>query len=101
MLQILEEKLILTHYNCFQSVVSALTTPQNPLINELGPLMGGGKAPMGMCGALYGAMEQNPDKKAEILKNFIDETGDFTCSHLRGGAKSCSELVDLAVKLAK
>lgn len=63
---------------------------------------GGGRAPEGLCGALYAAQTLNPDKKLEIEKVFKEGAKNCThCKEIRPNAiipcNSCVELAGCAL----
>lgn len=59
---------------------------------------GTGRAPGGMCGALYAAMQARPDKAELILELFKERTGGFvSCADIKGlGRVPCPECVSAA-----
>ena len=68
------------NYNCAQT--SAAGFDQDGLVEPF-KACGGGRAPEGLCGALYAAMELAPEsKRTEMLEAF----------RLRNGAVACLEL---------
>ena len=61
---------------------------------------GGGRAPEGTCGALYGAMQVAPEKSAAILAAFSAANGSTVCRELKGANRvPCQECVRLAATL--
>eukprot|EP00703_Trepomonas_sp_PC1_P003011 JAP93595.1 hypothetical protein TPC1_14065 [Trepomonas sp. PC1] len=87
--------------NCYQAVVAGLTSPKNKQIEKASNYFSGGRAPFNMCGALYAAINMSPEKHDDILSKFQHLAGGTTCSEVKNKNFSCSELVDLAMKLAK
>lgn len=62
--------------------------------------MGGGKAPQGMCGALYAIHTLAGDDKTlveRLTSLFAERAGGISCRELKGKCGlSCLELVDIA-----
>lgn len=86
-------------YNCVQTVCAVLG--RMDLVESLSPYSGG-RAPDGLCGALYGALQASPEeRRPEILKCFVDRLGYSRCRELkREGQVPCAECVCAAVSLA-
>ncbi len=82
-------------YNCAQAV--ALAFGRDDL---LGPMQscGGGRAPDGLCGALYAALSVAPEDRSERIKtSFQKATGSLLCREIRPAGKvSCLECVRAA-----
>lgn len=59
---------------------------------------GTGKAPGGVCGALYAAMQARPGSAGRILELFKERTGGYvTCADIKGrGRVPCPECVPAA-----
>lgn len=85
-------------YNCAQTVAAA--AGRADLVNEMAQC-GGGKAPEGLCGALYAAIQAAPeDKKNLIREKFNERLGAVTCSDLKNVRKvPCPLCVETAAKL--
>ncbi|CAL5972991.1 Conserved_hypothetical protein [Hexamita inflata] len=92
---------ILIHYNCYQAVISALTSPENPEIFKSENKFSGGHAPNNLCGAIYALVQQFPNKQEELINKFREKTGGTTCKELKWGEIGCSELVDVAIGLVQ
>lgn len=62
---------------------------------------GSGRAPQGLCGAIYAAqLVCDEDKKAEISDRFADAAGSLGCREIRSMKKlSCTACVELAASL--
>lgn len=62
---------------------------------------GGGRAPEGMCGALYGAIQVAPGRAEELKSAFIAQNGAWKCCDLKGGAQrvACQQCVSVAAQL--
>ncbi len=88
--------------NCAQSVISAFKEKHNlstDTVESFGAY-GGGRAPDGLCGALYAAMyilEKNAEveKRNELERYFIDQAGAVKCRDIRACKKfSCLDCVE-------
>lgn len=53
---------------------------------------GGGRAPEGTCGALYGAIQVEPALEAQLREAFNAANGATTCRRLKGEGKVPCEL---------
>jgi len=86
-------------HNCAQAVCEGLGFP------ELVPQMaacGGGRAPLGRCGALHAAMTVAPeDKREQIRQAFLAEMPSETCRELKANGVPCLKCVETAERLAK
>ena len=85
-------------HNCAQAV--AYGAGRSDLNDKLA-VCGGGKAPGGMCGALYAALLLAPPQMHESIKNeFIAKAGFATCREIKTVSKyPCVECVALASEL--
>lgn len=84
-------------YNCAQTVCAAFG--REDLVEPMASC-GGGRAPEGTCGALYGAMQVAPEKAASILAAFAAAHGASTCREIKGANRvPCRECVRLAATL--
>lgn len=73
-------------YNCAQTVCAALE--RMDLVEPLSACSGG-RAPDGLCGALYGALQCSPEEcRADIMARFVDRLGYSRCRELKRRAKS-------------
>ncbi len=63
--------------------------------------MGGGRAPGGLCGALFAAMEAVPESKREALrKEFVSAIGSSLCREIKQKyGVPCSRCVETAAAL--
>lgn len=85
-------------HNCAQAV--ACGCGGDELYSEL-QSCGGGRAPGGMCGALYAARLLNPEHADEISAEFASRLGAVECVRLkRDLGVPCSDCVSLAADLA-
>lgn len=85
-------------HNCSQAVAEACG--RNDLVPELASC-GGGRAPEGLCGALYAALAIVPDsQKEQIAKTFAQQTGSTLCKEIKAGNVPCTTCVQLAEALA-
>ena len=89
--------------NCAQSVVYAwnLKTQDSRNSEETFAACGGGRAPGGLCGAVYASCELAGANAAIIKQFFAEKTGGFlTCRDIRMTKKmACSECVGVAAEL--
>ena len=85
-------------YNCAQTICAAFG--RDDLLDDM-KACGGGKAPDGICGALYAAMTLAGDKSAELYEAFRAAHGACTCRELKGGELRvpCQECVKTAALL--
>ena len=68
------------NYSCAQTVCAAFGRVD--LVCSLS-YCGGGKAPEGLCGALYGACQVVPECRDEIIRDFSLLMGAHTCRELK------------------
>ena len=87
-------------YNCAQSVAAG--AGREDLTSDFAA-MGGGRAPDGLCGALYAALQLLPEEKQEAAREaFQAKAGSLYCREIKSGTGfSCAECVELAEKLVK
>ncbi|MBQ9830288.1 MAG: hypothetical protein IJO38_08100 [Akkermansia sp.] len=84
-------------YNCAQTVCAAFG--REDLVESMASC-GGGRAPEGTCGALYGAMQVMPEKSAAILAAFTAANGASTCREIKGCNRvPCQECVRRAATI--
>ena len=84
-------------YNCAQTVCAAFG--REDLVEPMASC-GGGRAPEGTCGALYGAMQVAPEKSAAILAAFTAANGASTCREIKCCNRvPCQECVRIAATL--
>lgn len=85
-------------YNCAQTICAAFG--REDLLEDM-KSCGGGKAPDGTCGALYGAMTLACDKAEEVKAAFLAEHGGTKCRELKGGCPrvACQDCVSTAATL--
>ncbi len=76
-------------YNCAQSVCAAFG--REDLLEPM-QSCGGGRAPEGTCGALYGAIQVEPALEAQLREAFNAANGATTCRQLKGEGKVPCEL---------
>ncbi len=86
-------------YNCAQTICDAVGR-QDLLAAMSG--FGQGRAPEGLCGALYAALQCAPEEKREaLLKKFTDKLGHTKCKDLKmQGKVDCHTCVATAALLA-
>ncbi len=92
-------------HNCAEAVVEALGTefPLAPALKMQFRSCGGGRAPEGVCGALYGMTEilkvHAPQRLEQAKKDFQDKCGDVRCHEIRKlGKMPCTGCVETAVE---
>lgn len=87
--------------NCAQAVLYAYqqTTGKKEIDLEQMKAFGGGRAPGGLCGALYAACTAAPEKTLILRSRFSERNGSLFCEELRGGRCSCSDCVAAAAEL--
>ena len=89
--------------NCAEAVAGAWqkVTGKNLEVLESMSECGCGRAPMGLCGAIYAAqLVSDEDNKAELTNQFADAAGSLTCREIRSKRKlSCAACVELAATL--
>lgn len=90
--------------NCYQAVLEAFKEKFNISDEEIeqGLAFGGGKAPDGLCGAVYAvkmALEKN-DKYDfnDFASSFLFDNGALRCSELKNLKKSCLLCVEESAK---
>ena len=85
-------------YNCAQAVTKAFG--RDDLVETL-KSCGGGKAPNGMCGALYAATLLLPENEREtITQQFQAKVGHILCKPIRQENKTkCTDCVRIAAEL--
>lgn len=90
--------LIPKQFNCAQAVAKACE--RDDLVETLKGC-GGGRAPEGLCGALYAAISILPEDKRDILKKrFEEKAGEQHCRPIRHvGKTSCSQCVRISAEL--
>ena len=86
-------------HNCAQAVVCGFDRED---LNEEMKLCGGGKAPGGLCGALFGALQLTPEEKyAGIKTEFIRLCQAETCREIKRAGTPCIECVKIAASLVE
>ena len=88
-------------HNCAQAIAAGFG---NAEMSEAMKTCGGGKAPLGRCGALHAALElTTPDKHEELIKEFTAQAGAETCHGIKGADQPfpCVECVRLAAELVE
>ena len=86
-------------HNCAQCIVYKWNKyfANNPQFVEASSGYGLGRAPEGMCGALYAAINALPNHKDEILSAFKAKNGAPTCKKLKQElGVPCPTCVDVA-----
>ncbi len=85
---------------CSQAVYAAFKEANADSLARL-KAMSGGRAPEGMCGALYAAkLIVPPQHHAAMDAEFSAATGDLACKRIKGDHKTpCEKCVEVAAKL--
>ncbi|WP_297408303.1 hypothetical protein [uncultured Akkermansia sp.] len=86
-------------HNCAQAVCAALGRED---LLETVSACGTGKAPDGLCGALYGVLLCTPvESREELRRRFVEKLGYSYCRELKKeGAVPCRDCVAAAAVLA-
>lgn len=89
--------------NCAEAVAEAWqkVSRKDTELSENFSTCGSGRAPQGLCGAIYAAQfVSDEDKKAELTDRFADAAGSLLCREIRSMKKlSCKACVELAATL--
>ena len=86
-------------HNCAQAVVCGFGRED---LNEAMKLCGGGKAPGGMCGALFGALQLTAEEKHDKIKQaFACRCLAETCREIKSAGTPCIECVKIAASLVE
>ncbi len=84
-------------YNCAQTICAAFG--REDLLESM-QSCGGGRAPEGTCGALYGAMQVAPERAEELRAAFLAANGATQCRQLKGENRvPCQVCVRTAAEL--
>lgn len=85
-------------YNCAQTICAAFG--RMDLLEEM-KTCGGGRAPEGTCGALYGALMVAPERAEALKAAFAEKLGATCCRDLKGGSPrvACQDCVRVAAEL--
>ncbi|MBQ0051062.1 MAG: hypothetical protein KBT11_03240 [Treponema sp.] len=90
-------------HNCAQAVANKYSSMynENDIVSSYAPYVGG-RAPDGLCGALFAAKEAVPEHAQEIEAEFIKICGASTCRQIKAESKtSCHVCVDTADQLVE
>ena len=89
--------------NCAEAVAGAWqkATGKVSEVTENISEYGSGRAPLGLCGAVYAAqLVSDKDTKAELTDRFAEAAGSLMCREIRSMRKlSCAACVELAAIL--
>jgi hypothetical protein len=89
--------------NCAQSILKGFQQELNVSQEKIDSFraLGGGRAPEGLCGALFSADALLAEQgKPSIRKEFAEKVGEITCRGIKTGTKtSCSRCVQIADEL--
>jgi len=85
-------------HNCAQSVAEGCD--RHDLVETL-KTCGGGRAPEGLCGALYAALLINPQERHSAIREAFDKAaGSKYCNEIRTArTTSCARCVEIAAEL--
>jgi len=84
-------------YNCVQAVAAG--AGREELVPELANA-GGGRAPDGLCGALFAAQSMVPESGRNALREvFSAELGACRCRELKAAGVPCVRCVEFAAEL--
>ncbi len=93
-------------FNCCQAVLKAYSAQTNMTDNYIEDNFrkhGGGRAPEGMCGALYASvvlLEDQPETLESVVNEFTKNSGALDCRTIRKSGKlPCRDCVELVGKL--
>lgn len=87
-------------YSCAQTVYAAFATDADAQTMDFMKQNSGGRAPEGMCGALFAAMRLAPERAEELAKKFAERVGDTACLKIKREHKTpCAECVRAAAEL--
>jgi hypothetical protein len=89
--------------NCAQSILRGFQDKKAVAEDKIlaARALGGGRAPEGLCGALYAAMElaKSPDSSKTLADAFIQNAGSDKCREIRKlGKLTCEGCVRLAAE---
>jgi hypothetical protein len=89
--------------NCAEAVAEAWqkVSRKDPEVSENFSKCGSGRAPRGLCGAIYAAQIVSDEaKKTDLTDRFADAAGSLLCREIRAMKKlSCTACVELAATL--
>lgn len=89
-------------HNCAQAVANQWKELYPPGIVEAYAPYVGGRAPGGLCGALYAATQANGADAQKIVEEFEERAGARLCKDIKGGTGyPCEKCVALADALVK
>jgi hypothetical protein len=91
------------NFNCAQAVLKGFQNELNISQEKIDSFraFGGGRAPEGLCGALFAAETLLAESgKPSVREEFAAEAGDITCRGIKTGTKtSCLQCAQIADKL--
>lgn len=86
----------LERYNCAQAVLHVFNEEKKHSLAAY-KNHGGGKAPEGLCGAVYAAKLIAQEQPTDVLTELKNTLGYLTCRELRANCVSCLRCVEEAV----
>jgi len=90
------------NFNCAQAVLDAFQSVTGRSVAPVADYKahGGGRAPAGMCGALYAACQCAPEAAEALRGAFVAKTGSPFCKEIKGAQRiRCAECVGTAAEL--
>ena len=82
--------------NCCQTVVAAVTSPEDPSLAKYAAF-GGGNAPEGYCGAAHAVRLLRPDLEEVVTREFVEKAGSVKCREIKGVHHTpCEKCVQIA-----
>ena len=87
--------------NCAQSVIQAYRSVSGDEAHQLEEFkkLGAGRAPEGVCGALFAACQVGEKHAATLPRRFKARAGSIHCRELKGQSVSCKTCVETAAEL--
>ncbi|MCQ2594231.1 MAG: hypothetical protein MJ196_03115 [Treponemataceae bacterium] len=90
-------------HNCAQAVANKYQSlyKSDDIVNEYAPYVGG-RAPGGLCGALFAAQQALPQHAAQIEEEFVKACGAATCMQIKMQTGTpCAACVNAADQLVE
>lgn len=90
-------------HNCAQAIAYRWQElfHDSDIVERYAPYVGG-RAPEGLCGALYAATQACPEHASEIVKEFAASCGAIHCRDIKGNNRTpCKQCVDVADRLVE
>ncbi|MDR2962126.1 MAG: redox-active protein [Bacteroidales bacterium] len=90
------------NHNCAQAVLKGFEREYSIAQSQIDAYraFGGGRAPQGVCGALFAAQQLSPEKAEKLQVEFVSRCGSAYCKDIKAqGRVSCTECVKIADEL--